>query len=243
MHTRAQWKESVKLGTRRALLKCDLDIGRDPASGRLSRTLRSRGIDTILDVGANVGQFAAITRSAGFGGRIHSFEPMPDAFARLALRAGRDQMWTAHNKAVGSEPGALRLNIAANSFSSSVLDMEPAHLEAAPESAYISQINVETTTVAHVLAATDTDPASTLLKVDTQGYEKPVLEGAGTHLAEFAALQLEMSFVPLYDGQVLFDDLRAYVESAGFELFSLQPGIAAKDGRLLQADGLFVRTI
>ncbi len=241
LETGAKTREALKLAVRKALLRANLDIGRDPASARLSRTLSARGITTVLDVGANMGQFARIVRAAGFLGTIHSFEPLPDAYAALASASETDPMWLSHNLAVGQEAGMLELNVAGNSFSSSVLPMSQAHLDAAPASAYVDRIVVKSTTVADLLGELAIDPASTLLKIDTQGYEMPVLAGAGQQLASFAAVQVEMSFVALYEGQILFDPLKTYLEQRGFELFSLEPGIAAPDGRLLQADGLFVR--
>lgn len=240
MDTSVRAREAMKLAVRRGLLRANLHIGRDPACRRLTRTLASRDIDCIIDVGANMGQYAAIVRTAGFGGTIHSFEPQPDAFESLRARSASDPAWFSRNLAVGAEPGTLELNIAGNSFSSSVLPMVETHLEAAPESAYVGRISVPTTTIGSFVDETGVDPSRALLKVDTQGFEMPVLEGAGGALNSFAAIQVEMSLVPLYEGQTLFDDLRTFIESAGFELFSLEPGIAAPDGRLLQVDGLFV---
>lgn len=241
MQTTLKAREAAKLALRRGLLRANLDIGRDPACRRLTRALASRDVDCVIDVGANMGQYAAIMRAAGFAGIIHSFEPQPDAFESLKARSAADPTWFVRNQAVGAEPGLLELNIAGNSFSSSVLPMAATHLEAAPESAYVGTISVPTTTIGSFVDETGVDPSRALLKVDTQGFEMPVLEGAGGALNSFAGIQVEMSFVPLYEGQTLFDDLRAFIESAGFELFSLEPGIAAPDGRLLQVDGLFVK--
>lgn len=233
--------EGAKLGVRRALGKADLSIGRDPYSHRVTRALAHHGIDTVIDVGANVGQYALLLRSAGYGGRIVSVEPLDSAFAALSARASKDNLWVALQNGVGAAPGAIDINVSANSYSSSVLDMNDAHLHAAPDSRYVGIQQIELTTVIHLIEQQHIDPAACLLKVDTQGYESQVLAGAGPVLDKIAAVQLELSFVELYAGQDLFDDHVAALRKRGFALWSLDPGISAPDGRLLQCDGLFLR--
>ena len=86
------------------------------------------------------------------------------------------------------------------------------------------------------------DPDRTLLKVDTQGFEAQVLDGAGPLLGRLAAISLELSFVPLYEGQQLFDDLVTRLRDAGYVLYALEAGFGdRRTGRMLQCDGLFVR--
>ncbi|MFC5676313.1 FkbM family methyltransferase [Aeromicrobium endophyticum] len=234
-------RETAKLLIRRTLQRADLEIGRGSYAGRLVRTLESRGIDTVLDVGANVGQYATLTRSAGFTGRIISCEPLSGAFGELTRRASRDDAWTAFNVAVGAQPGEAMINVAANSFSSSIRGMTDAHLRTAPGSRFVASETVPVTTVAEIAAAHGVDPARTLLKIDTQGFEGEVLQGAGALVGELAAVQLELSFVELYDGQLLFDELVGAMARDGYRIQQLEPGISDPDGRMLQVDGLFVR--
>ena len=84
--------------------------------------------------------------------------------------------------------------------------MTDAHLTNAPGSEYISTETVDVTTVADLVQEHSVTPRRTLLKIDTQGFEDEVLAGAGDHVDEFAAIQLELSMVELYEGQSLFDD-------------------------------------
>jgi hypothetical protein len=100
---------------------------------------------------------------------------------------------------------------------------------------------VRLTTVAELLESQNVDPRTSLLKVDTQGYEAEVFAGAGEHLASFAGLQVELSRVELYRGQKLYDELVGDLTDLGFELWSLETGIADGNGRLLQVDGVFLR--
>lgn len=235
-------RETAKLALRRALQRADLQIGRGSHATHLVQTLRSRDLDTVLDVGANVGQFATLLRSAGFDGTIHGYEPLAGAFAELSGRAAEDPAWWVHHAAVGAEPGTAEINVSANSFSSSIRPMTEAHRTAAPGSDYVASEPVEVTTVAAIVAEHGIDPARTLLKIDTQGFEDEVLAGAGDLVGRFAAVQLELSFVELYAGQRLHDEIVADLKAAGYRLQQLEPGFSDQDGRLLQVDGLFVLT-
>lgn len=234
-------RERAKLLVRGVLHKVDLELTRDPYTHRLARTLAAHDVDTVLDIGANVGQFATMVRRAGYAGRIISCEPLSGAFGELAARARRDDRWTPLNTAVGREPGTTVINVSANSYSSSVRPMTDAHLTNAPGSEYISTETVEVTTVADLVKEHSVVPGRALLKIDTQGFEDEVLAGAGDHVDEFAAIQLELSMVELYEGQSLFDDHYQFMRDHGFRLHILEPGFSGTDGRMMQCDGLFVR--
>lgn len=233
--------ERAKLGLRLSLHRAGISIGRDPYVNRVARLLEHRGISTVLDVGANVGQFARMIRGAGFTGDILSFEPLSDAYRRLSRRSRRDDRWQAFNLAVGAERGSSTIHVSDNSYSSSLLTMTDRHLEAAPGSEIVGQEDVEVTTVAQVVADHAIDPSRTFLKVDTQGFERAVIAGAGPLIDDFAAVQLELSFVELYEGQELFDEGVETMRKHGLDLWIIEPGISDPHGRLLQCDGLFAR--
>jgi FkbM family methyltransferase len=234
-------KERAKLMVRGTLHRLDLELSRGPYPKRLALTLEARGIDAIIDVGGNVGQFASMTRRAGFPGRIVSCEPLSGAYGELRKRSGSDPDWTAIHTAVGAERGSIEIHVSANSVSSSILDMTDAHLTGAPGSGYIATESVGLTTVRALVAEHGLVPSCTLLKIDTQGYEDEVLAGAGELIGEFAAIQLELSFVELYAGQRLFDDFYELMRSRGYRLHIIEPGFSDPSGRMMQCDGLFVR--
>jgi FkbM family methyltransferase len=240
--SRGRAKEYAKIALRSTLHKRNLDLVRNPYPVRVATALKWLDTTCVLDVGANIGQYASALRSSGFTGRIVSCEPLPDAYEHLARRAGSDSAWTALHTAVGNEVGTLAINVSANSYSSSVLPMTSAHLDAAPGSQTIGTQTVPVTTVVDIVKEQGVDPARSLLKIDTQGYEGRVLDGAGDLLASFAAVQLELSFVPLYDGQQLFGELTERLTTAGFGVYAFDAGFAdPRTGRMLQCDGLFVR--
>jgi FkbM family methyltransferase len=212
---------------------------------QLNRLITHLGIDLVLDVGANVGQYAAELRSHGYSGLIVSFEPLAAAHARLEHAARRDARWrVAPRMALGSGSAEVMLNVAGNSLSTSVLNMLPAHEQAAPGSAVVGTEAVALQRLDEVAGQYLAGANAILLKIDTQGYEDQVLTGAAGVLQRVAAIQLELSLEPLYDGQPLFDAMRAKLHDMGFELFALLPGyVHPVTGRTLQVDGFFVRTI
>lgn len=236
-------REYLKIAVRSALHKRNLDLVRHPYPVRVGAALANFGVATLLDVGANIGQYGAAVRASRYRGRILSCEPLPDAYAHLARRASADGNWTTVQTAVGDHVGMIEINVAANSYSSSVLPMTDAHLDAAPGSHRVGVEKVPITTVAALLTEQRIDPATAMLKIDTQGYESFVLDGAGSMLADFALVQLEMSFVPLYEGQQLFDDLLDRLRDSGFEIYALEGGFGdARTGRMLQCDVLFANS-
>jgi FkbM family methyltransferase len=205
--------------------------------------LRNRSVDLVLDVGANHGQFARSLRNAGYEGRLVSFEPLSKAHAELMRVSRGDARWeVAPRAAVGDHEGETRINIAGNSLSSSVLDMLDSHRDAEPESAYVGSEPVRLArldTLALGYLHPETVP---FLKIDVQGYEDQVLSGATEVLARAQGLQLELSFVPLYSGQRLFDELTETLRALGFAIWAVSPGFCdPRSGRMLQVDAVLFR--
>jgi len=201
-------------------------------------------VAVVLDVGANVGQYGDLVFSTGFEGTLISFEAIEGVHRRLARHARqRSKSWiVAPCCAVGSQRGSGQINISENEVSSSLLPMHRKHVEAAPESRYVEKQTVGIERL-DVLVRDLLPPSGDLLiKVDAQGYEMEVLKGAEELLPRTAAIQVELSLVPLYDGAPGFVELINFIESKSFKLFSLVPGFKDKEnGQLLQMDGFFVR--
>lgn len=214
------------------------------ASVQLNRLISYLRIDLVLDVGANVGQYAVGLRENGYAGRIVSFEPLTAAHARLRNTSRRDKLWqVAPRMALGSMEGEATLHVAGNSLSSSILRMLPEHEEAAPGSAVVDTENVPLRRLDNAAREYLLDANALLLKIDTQGYENHVLAGSEGILDQTAAIQVELSFVPLYAGQPLFHQVQVDLNKRGFRLFALFPGyVHEMTGQTLQSDGLFVRS-
>ncbi|MCU1242322.1 MAG: FkbM family methyltransferase [Candidatus Acidoferrum typicum] len=238
---------AVKNATRSTLRRIGFDLIRyNPQKtheAALGRLLAVREIDTVLDIGANEGQYATMVRRAGFRGRIISFEPLAEAHSKLRQAAARDPLWTvAPRMALGDDEGTLLMHVAANSASSSALSMLDAHLDAAPESAYIGCETVPVSRLDRVAEEMGVGGRNLFLKIDVQGFEPKVLGGAPRLLDRIRGVQLELSLVPLYDGETLFLSQVDCLARKGFDLWGLMPSfIDKKTGRTLQVDGIFFR--
>ncbi|GAB4320114.1 MAG: FkbM family methyltransferase [Bacteroidales bacterium] len=206
------------------------------------KLLKTHHITTLLDVGANTGQFAYYTRHAGYRNRIVSFEPLSEAFSILKSFAASDPKWDIVNCAMGNKEEEIEINVSENLQSSSFLDMMPGHVKSAPDSAYVKKEKVKIYRLDDVIGDYTDDLSHTFLKIDTQGYEKNVLEGAAVSLKEMRGLQLELSLVELYKGETLFREMLNYILDQGFTLCSLEPGFTdSQSGQLLQVDAIFYR--
>lgn len=214
----------------------------DPAYAAFRAMTRNRP-DVIFDVGANDGGFARDCRSFGFSGRIVSFEPGSAAFARLRDASAADPLWEVHNFGLGGSSGMRELNIAANSgASSSFLPMTSTHERAAVHATYTHTEKVQVRTLDEVAA----DVASTwqrpCLKIDTQGFEQDVLEGATETLRGAATVRLELSLTPLYEGAWDWLEAIHWFRERGMRLVGVVPGFTDPEtGDLLQFDGVFAK--
>ena len=200
-------------------------------------------IDLLFDVGANIGQYALSSRAEGYEGRIISFEPLSTAHCVLKETAESDNLWIIHERcAVGAENGKIEINVAGNSYSSSILPMLQAHSNAAPQSVYVGKDSAKIITLDSVFYDYRRAKERVFLKIDTQGFERAVLEGAKNCLRDIQAVQLELSLVALYQGQELYDYFFSYLKNTGFEIWSFVPGFTdPRTGRSLQFDAVFVR--
>lgn len=240
--TGASLRRLVRAILRRASLDLVRYNHRSHPIARRMRLLSAHEISIVFDVGANIGQYASQLRTLGYRGRIVSFEPLSDAFERLESEAKRDPLWDAVNVAIGDSAGTATINVAANSYSSSLLKMLPTHLRSAPEAKYVRSEEVAVRTLDSLFGSYVQPNDRSFLKVDTQGYEYRVLQGASEALERLAGLQLEMSIIPLYEGEVQFDELLSHLRSRGFQLMSVEPGFSdPSTGQLLQIDGIFFR--
>jgi len=210
---------------------------------RLLTSLNRFEVDLVLDVGANVGQFASTLRSIGYRGKLVSFEPLSNAHRELSKAARRDAMWQVHQRcAIGDDEREIQINIAGNSVSSSVLSMMESHSSAAKGSAYVGVESVPLRRLDSVAPEYLAKCRQPFLKIDTQGFEWQVLDGAREIFPRMQGVLCELSLVPLYEGQHLWAKIIDRLKQEGFTLWAIQPGFTdPRDGRTLQVDATLFR--
>lgn len=213
-----------------------------PPAIRRARLLAWRGIDLVVDVGANEGQYATRLRRAGFSGRIVSFEPGSDAFAGLCDRAARDRDWSCHQLALGDRDDTVVLNVADDSEGSSLLRVEPREVSNSPGSRFVGAERVRMMRLDSLWPRLSPDPQPLYLKLDAQGSELAILRGAGGVLRDAELVESELSLVPLYEDGPLYDEVIGFLDERGFSLISVEGIDEERDtGHMLQVDAIFMR--
>jgi FkbM family methyltransferase len=204
--------------------------------------MQHRRINLVLDVGANTGQFGQFLRSLGYRGRIVSFEPLSEAFAGLQKTTAGDPMWSSHNLALGDANGISTINISANSQASSFLPFTDRTLRIDPSLTYTGTQQATVRRLDEFLASISQPDDTVYLKIDAQGYEMKILEGASGAIDRFALIQVEASFFQVYQDEALVTDMIRFLDSLGYRVVGMEPGWEdPKTGELLQADLIFGR--
>lgn len=205
--------------------------------------LANQGISpaTVLDVGANAGQFAVASAKLFPDVRVHSFEPAPDCAEKLRKNVSNLGNVTVYPFALGDVEGELSFHVNSHSHSSSALPLAQAHLDTFPDARETRVIKVEVSTLDRVFADAEFR-SPVLLKLDVQGYEAQTLRGGSETLKRVDYAVLETSFKPMYEGEALFMDVVRMMEDHGFR-FERPVGwlTAPGNGEVLQMDALFVR--
>ena len=204
--------------------------------------VRELGIDLVLDVGANEGQFARDVRR-GWPGPIVSFEPVEATWRALAAASARDPLWHAERVALGREPGVASINVSTSSVFSSLLAPNPWCVDAfGPQSAAARTERVRVERLDALLPALPggADACAIFLKMDTQGFDLEVFEGAAGVLDRVAMVQSEVSLVPLYEGMPGWHESIARFEAAGFAVAGMFP-VVVHGRRVVEYDCLLCR--
>lgn len=194
------------------------------------------GIDTILDIGANVGQFATKMRSAGYQGRIISFEPVDHIRRRLIDYSRNDPLWSiAPRMALGASEGESFINVTEDTALSSFLQMRdgrPSVREAVP----VKRLDA----VVKELALDGN--ASIALKIDVQGLEQEVLDGSPETLGRAKAMLIELSLTPSYVGEKNYLNVLNWLYDRRFDAVYFSPVVNRPGlGKMYQVDALLVR--
>lgn len=213
-----------------------------PELDRRIKLFKNYNIDVVIDVGANIGQFGGELRNLGYKGQIISFEPTSDAFSKLKKNAQNDALWQIHNYSLGDFDGESTINISKNSVSSSLLNNLPQLVESAPSAVFVSTETIQVKKLDSIFSNFNIEGKNIYLKIDTQGYEYKVIQGANNSLEKIVGLQVEMALIPTYEENVSFHDLSQILIEKKFNITSIESGYYDKtSGKLLEVDGVFFK--
>jgi FkbM family methyltransferase len=207
------------------------------------RLVETCHIDLILDIGANVGQFATTMRQIGYKGDIISFEPLATEYLTLSKKAATDPRWVTFNLALSDTNEEKSLNVTRSSvFSSFRTPSSDATDEFALFNNVVRTETVPTQRADQFLSANNLEGRlqSCFVKCDTQGHDLNVLKGFGASLVNVRMLLVEISSIPLYqDAPTMLEALK-FLNEAHFSMISLFPIGRLRDGRTVEFDYLGV---
>jgi FkbM family methyltransferase len=200
--------------------------------------LRLNGFKTVLDIGANRGQFALVARHCNPGARIISFEPLQRPASTFRKVFAKDKKVAFHWAAIGIETGRQTIHVSARDDSSSLLPISKEQCQLFPGTHEDHTETIEVRTLDEVISHEDViSPA--LLKLDVQGYELEALKGCESLIDLFYYVYVECSFVELYENQALADEVIRYLDERGFSLTGVYNLAYDKQGLAIQGDFLF----
>jgi FkbM family methyltransferase len=206
---------------------------------QLKQLLDELNINCVLDVGANVGQYAKELRLIGYEGHIFSFEPIPEVFDQMQGSLSHDPRWRGYCKALGRERATTTINyIRDQSDFSSILQLKQ-------DLSNVVSVEIEVDTVDHVfegLLAEINEPR-VFLKMDTQGYDLEVFAGARDRIPEILGLQTELSIEPLYDSAPGYVEALGKYDQAGFTVFHISKLNPARNRALVEVNCFMRRKI
>jgi FkbM family methyltransferase len=203
--------------------------------------LHDLDINTVLDVGANTGQFASLIHGVLPESDIYSFEPIGDCFQELKRRMGHVKGFQAFQCALGERDGDVEMHRSEFSPSSSVLAMEQLHAKLFPHTAKTWVERIPMRTLDGVVAEL-TLRSNILIKIDVQGYEDRVIRGGRRAVGRARALIVEASFQRLYESQIMFDSLYKTLTELGFRYSGNMDQLNSPlNGSVVQCDAVFLR--
>jgi FkbM family methyltransferase len=202
---------------------------------------KSLGIDTVLDIGANTGQFTRTILALLPNANIYSFEPLPDCFEQLQEFASKHENIKVFNTGIGDESGVISFEQNEYSPSSSFLKINDTHKQAFTFTEMSNSVDVKIERLDDITQSLNLGK-SLFIKIDVQGYEDKVLKGGSETIKKAKVVIVETSFVPLYESQPLFDDVYCVFKEWGFSYFGMNDQLSDPNtGQILQGDAIFTK--
>ncbi|MFH5804288.1 FkbM family methyltransferase [Alienimonas sp. DA493] len=202
----------------------------------LAKVMTSYGVNVVVDVGANKGQFGSLLRSGGYTGLILSFEPVAECYRALQAAAEGDDLWRTFNCALGREEAELSINVAENDTLSSFRTPSEFGRDKFPdriEAGRTETVPVKRLDALFDDAVRDVERPTAFLKMDTQGFDLDVFAGAEGCLDRVVGVQSELSALPIYEGMPDYVESLSTIRAAGYEVSGFFPISRQSDSLLL----------
>lgn len=202
---------------------------------------KSLNIRTVIDIGANVGNFSKEMRNRFPDAHIYAFEPLPDCFATIRERFANDKNCTLFPVALGDNAGESMIERSSFHPSSSLLHMSTLHKKIYPKTKDLTQETIQLARLDDLVDASLL--AETILtKIDVQGFEDKVIRGGKNVLSRSSLIIVETSFIPLYENQPLFGDIHNILTPLGFSYYGdMGRHYSPLNGKMLYEDSLYIK--
>lgn len=199
-------------------------------------------IGTVLDIGANTGQYAASFFAECPNVKIISFEPVKSCFEEMTKKlSSHGTNFQAFSFALGSKNEDTFINRSSFTPSSSLLPVSKALKDNYPKSVESSKEKITVKRLDDVFPTLNISK-NLLIKIDVQGFEDQVIAGGTSTISKAKVVIVETSFVALYEGQSMFDDIYRRMKNLGFSYYGDRERHYSKDGsKLLYEDSIFVK--
>lgn len=197
-------------------------------------------IKTIIDIGANTGEYTRNIRSYFPEAQIYAFEPLTDCFNQLNTKMLEDKKFKAWNIALGNESGFISIKRSSFHPSSSILEMEELHKNLYPKSKGSTIEKIKIDKLDNIFKPEELNK-NTLIKIDVQGFEDQVIKGGENIIKNSSIVIIETSFVKLYKNQILFNEILKLMDELDFSYYGSAERHFTKDNKLIYEDSIFIK--
>lgn len=213
-------------------------LGNVAAAVEHQELLKNLNLNSLVDIGANKGQFSLVSYAQNQNICINAFEPLPGPALKFeSIFQGKNNV-RLHQFAISDTDGEAKIHISASEDSSSLLPIGPLQNQIFPGTEEVGTVIIQTRRLESVLPESEIRSPS-MLKIDVQGFELSALAGCELMLRKFDFIYVECSFVELYVGQACADQIIAFLQQHDFILNGIYNAQYAQSGAAVQADFLF----
>jgi len=199
-----------------------------------------KNLQTIIDIGANKGQFSLAVKSIYPKAKIFSFEPLTNPANKFKKLFKNNKKINFFQSAIGTKKDLVDIYVSKRDDSSSLLKIGKNQTTIFPGTKESHKEKIKIAPLSYYLNKDDLHQPS-LMKIDVQGFELEVIKGCQDLLINIDYIYVECSFVELYEGQALADQIISFLENYKFKLIGIYNTFYDKNGKAIQADFLFIK--